>query len=178
MKEDCSLASLHYHGLCTAIERDGAICFNPIEAKGYCWKHYCRVRRYGSINLPPKQLKKCKFIDCDKAYHSSGYCKNHYAQHSRRTADKKCQAEGCQINCIGTYCPKHRARLDRYGTLAGSGKKKGGYFKARATYIRQKEYKMCLAKECGRNSNAYKITKGLCPKHYRRWLLTGEYENA
>lgn len=175
MNEDFSLANLHYHGLCTAIEHGGIICFNQIEAKGYCWKHYYRVRRYGSINLPPKPSKRCKFILCDQDYYSSGYCKNHYAQHARRNASKKCSAEGCDINCIGTYCPKHRGRLDRYGTLEGSGKKKGCHFKPGHTYIRKKEYKTCLAKECGRDSNAYKITKGLCPKHYSRWLKHGEY---
>jgi hypothetical protein len=115
---------------------------------------------------------------CEEPYHSSGYCKNHYAQYSRKTTSKPCAAEGCKINCVGNYCPKHRTRLDRYGTLDGSGKKKGSNFKPGNTYIRQKEYKTCLAKSCGRDSNEFKITKGLCPKHYRRWLITGVYEDV
>ncbi len=133
------------------------------------------MRRYGSINLPKKQPKRCKFILCEKSYYSSGYCKNHYAQYARRITDKKCLVEDCQTNCIGTYCSKHRTRLARYGTLHGSGEKKGGHFKSGHTYMRQKEYNICLAKQCNRNSDDYKITKGLCPKHYSRWRKYGEF---
>lgn len=176
MQEDLSLGSLHYHGLCSAIERGGVICFSPIQVKGYCWKHYCRLRKHGTISLPIKLIKKCKFIDCNKAYHSSGYCKNHYQQHLKRTISKKCSALECQTNTVGKYCSKHRTRLYRYGTLEGSGKKKGRHFKPGETYT-IKEYKICLAKCCGRDSNKFKITKGLCPKHYQRWRLTKVYDD-
>lgn len=178
MKADVSLSSLHYHGLCKAIEKDGVVCFKKKYCKGYCFTHYDRIRRFGSINLPVRKSKRCQFITCNEAYYSSNYCKNHYSQLVRRNTKKKCNVEECINHAVGKYCAKHRTRLSRYGSLAGSGKKKGGTFKPGNTYIKQKEYKICLAQGCCRDSNSYKITKGLCPKHYSRWLKTGIYEDS
>lgn len=174
MKPDLSLKNLN-HGLCEAVERDGTICFNQIHCKGFCYKHYHRLWRFGSVNLPDRKVKKCKFIDCGEDYSAKGYCYNHYRQYMRRTTKHLCEAEGCTKPSIGKYCSMHRTRLKRYGSLDGSGRKKGGNFKPGNTYITPKEYKTCIAKECGRNSNDYKITRGLCPKHYRRWKLYGVY---
>lgn len=177
MKPDLSLVSLHHHGLCKAIERNGAICFNEKHCKGYCYKHYDRLRKYKSINLPSRAPKRCKYILCDNPYYSSGYCKNHYAQYMRRTTTKKCELVGCHNSCVGKYCSMHRTRISRYNSVDGSGNKKGSYFKTHQPYMRKKEYKICLAHACGRDSNEYKITKGLCPRHYSRWLKHGEYND-
>lgn len=174
MKEDFSLASLHYHGLCTAIERDGVMCFSKKRSKGLCYKHYDRLRKHGSIHLPSKRSKKCKFLDCNNPYHASGACKKHYTQSSRVKSTKQCEVDTCYKTCIGKYCSMHRTRLARYGNVLGSGKKKGGGIETR--YTAQKEYKICLANQCNRSSDDYRITKGLCPKHYQRWRKTGQYK--
>lgn len=178
MNPDFTLSTLHSDELCKAIEKGGVICFKKQYCKGYCHVHYHRVRRGGSVNLPTKKVNSCKFIDCDKPSHCKNMCKQHYRQHITRTTENRCKVEECNKRTIAKYCPMHRSRLERYGTTDGSGRKKGSYFKPGNTYITPKQYKVCLAKSCGRDSNDYKITKGLCPKHYRRWSLTGNYEDV
>ena len=64
--------------LCMAVERGGIICFGAIECKGLCQKHYQRYKKYKSYNLPPKEIKKCKFINCTKKHNAHGYCLIHY----------------------------------------------------------------------------------------------------
>ena len=177
MKPDLSLINLN-HGLCEAIERSGIICFQKKYCKGYCCTHYTRLLRTGSINPTIKQNKKCKFIDCKEDFFAKGYCVNHYRKFIRSNTSNICTVDECNKRTTGKYCSMHRTRVKRYGTTLGSGYKKGSTFKPGNTFIRQKEYKICLAKACNRDSNEFKITKGLCPKHYRRWLLSGEYEDV
>ena len=174
MNPDLSLINLN-HGLCEAIEKNGVICFKNKHCRGYCLTHYTRLIRNGSVNLPDKKQKKCKFIDCDFVYYSNGYCKNHYNKWKRKTSNKKCHVVNCNKKTTGKYCSMHRTRLATYGTLEGSGRKKG-YFLQDNPYITPKIYRECLAKDCHRNSNDFRITKGLCPRHYQRWRKKGVYE--
>jgi hypothetical protein len=60
MKEDLNLRTdlsllLDRKGLCTAVERDGAICFSKTRAKKLCLKHYMRWKRYGDYNIASKK---------------------------------------------------------------------------------------------------------------------------
>lgn len=54
-------------------------CNSPRYCKGYCMKHYYRMKRHGSLDLQWDKLKLCTFNGCDKYRHASGFCTNHYA---------------------------------------------------------------------------------------------------
>ena len=175
MKEDLSLLERLHHGLCQAVERGGIICFGKKKARGYCKKHYKRWYKHGSIDLPKKSDKKCKFIDCNEPLHAKEYCCNHYLKHVWRSEKKKnkCCVVDCNKSCNGTkYCSMHFSRIYRYESLEGNGRKKGQNSKP-PPYI--KSYKKCLAPSCDRDSNSFKIVKGLCTKHYQRWNIHKDY---
>ena len=117
MKTDLTLESLHYHGLCTAIEAEGVLCFNKKHSKGYCYKHYDRVKAHGSVNLPPKKVRKCKFIDCDKPHHCKGYCKKHFRGKQYKSKEK-CSVDECMNPKHGHgLCATHQLRLKKHGDV-------------------------------------------------------------
>ena len=70
MKDDLNLFERLNHGLCNAVEMSGAICFNHRSRGKYCAKHLSRLYKYQSFDLPPKKVKKCKFIDCNEIHNS------------------------------------------------------------------------------------------------------------
>lgn len=44
---------------CLAGDDNGGSCMQgPLAARGLCWKHYRRLRRYGSTTLPPSKPKR------------------------------------------------------------------------------------------------------------------------
>lgn len=45
---------------------------------GFCQKHYARLRRLGTTELPRKIRPMCKFPGCDRPFRSMGYCPKHY----------------------------------------------------------------------------------------------------
>lgn len=53
-------------------------CENKHNSRGYCGKHYTRLRRYNSIKLPSKKIRKCKIKKCNNKHLAKGYCQRHY----------------------------------------------------------------------------------------------------
>lgn len=64
-------------------------CPNTEAAKGYCFKHYGRWRKYGDPlkikdgRLEPIPNRGCKVPGCEKPHDAKGYCKKHYARWRR-----------------------------------------------------------------------------------------------
>lgn len=176
MKPDTSLSSLHYHGLCTAIERGGAICFNKKHSKGYCYKHYDRVKAHGSVDLPIRKPKSCKFIDCNNPHHCKGYCKQHFRPKQYKSKIK-CSVEGCDNPRHGQgLCTTHQLRLKKHGdvhTVLKSGFDKG-YI---PPWTGEVLHPRCIVPGCEIKHGDQKrgIIKGLCNKHYQRWRRYGDY---
>ncbi len=178
MKPDLTLESLHYHGLCTAIETGGVLCFNKKFCKGLCYKHYERVRKHGSVNLPPKKVRKCKFIDCDNIHFCNGCCKKHYRRKVKpKTSEIKCSVEGCATAKHSKgLCRTHMYRLKHNGDV--NIVRKGGYSNgnsppSKGTVLHPR----CIVPGCDIKHGDQKanLRKGLCNKHYLRWLRHGDY---
>ena len=57
-------------------------CTGPVEARGWCHKHYRRWKRHGNplatTRLPPGQYAHCSLPGCSEKYECSGYCNRHY----------------------------------------------------------------------------------------------------
>lgn len=178
MKPDLSLLNLH-HGLCEAVERNGAICFGKKHAKGFCHKHYERFKKNGSVSLLEKVNRKCKFIDCRRKYFSCEYCKFHYQQHYHKNKKSKikCSVDDCMnVRRSKGLCSTHLGRLKKHGnihTVLSRGVNEG-YI---PPWTGKSLGKKCIVPGCDYvyNGNNRVITKGLCGKHYQRWRIHGDY---
>ena len=67
-------------------------CAKFEQAKGLCVRHYKRMSRYGSVDLPPRlpSTKTCTVPRCDRPHVANGLCNNHYQrqwQRQRRQAE-------------------------------------------------------------------------------------------
>lgn len=174
MFEDKSLLERLNHGLCHAVEKKGVICFGKIHRKTYCRKHYNRIKKYKSVNLPDKVKKLCKFIDCNLVHFGKGFCERHY----KSMIDKPRRAKiGCTVtecnkfsNEASTICDMHRARLKKYGTLKGSGILPGESTRFKTGHtLNKKPIRTCIVADCDKDSTICEIIKGLCSTHYQRW---------
>lgn len=65
-----------------------ALCDDPVLARGWCVKHYCRWQRYGDASYvrPKRVLGKCAVDNCDRLEKARGYCNRHY-ENLRRYGD-------------------------------------------------------------------------------------------
>lgn len=56
-------------------------CAQPMNAKGYCGKHYVRWKKYGdplALRALPKKYQQCTVDGCDKPQRARGLCGNHW----------------------------------------------------------------------------------------------------
>ena len=68
----------HRQGKCTA---DG--CDQAEVARGYCFRHYQQIRRYGRLTPERERIygrTKCQVATCQERHAARGYCKKHYMQ--------------------------------------------------------------------------------------------------
>lgn len=108
-------------------------CSLVARSKGYCAKHYQRVERLGTAELPEKKKKLC--LECGNEAYSKGLCKKHYK--IKRYLEKKkekslikervgkskfCCVLGCENALyLKGYCTKHYQRVKKYkSTIAKS----------------------------------------------------------
>jgi hypothetical protein len=180
MKHDLSLLERMHHGLCTAIETGGIICYGAIRTKGYCRKHYQRLLKHGSINLIVPEKKKCKFLDCERPYWSKSYCKKHYSFYIEKPKkpNAKCKLTQCTKyeESTTSVCPMHRARFKKFKTYEGSGLAPGEVTRFKIGHtLNKKDLRCCIVADCVVDSNSSEITKGLCRKHYHRWRAHKDY---
>lgn len=65
------------------------VCDLKACKRGYCNKHYIRLRRHGDPCFQ-RHNDKCMVPDCERKYSAVGYCKMHYIRHYKNgTTDKK-----------------------------------------------------------------------------------------
>lgn len=58
-------------------------CEEFVNSGCLCLKHVMRLRRTGSVDLRPREAKKCAVEGCASAHHAQGYCAVHNARHNR-----------------------------------------------------------------------------------------------
>lgn len=172
--------------LCCAVERGVIICFKErAQHDKYCSMHRARFYKYKSFELPVKEKKRCKFIDCKKEYKRGGYCGNHYSniwaikkRDKSRNDLPKCLINDCNNhNYVKGYCNKHYLKLIRYGDAQFKQKRNNG--KNHPNVLGRGKNKKCIAPGCCiTNEIPNSIIRGLCPKHYNRWRKFGDYNIA
>ena len=173
MKEDLSLLERLHHGLCEAVEIGNVICYGKKKGKKYCNKHYKRLKRNGSLNKLEKKIIRCRFIDCKNDHYVKGMCRSHYRKYLKTKVIKICKCEGC-INKVyqRELCVTHYKRFIRYGDVNFVNKNRNI---KNLSPAKKRDYNFkCRVKDCSHHEKA-KIVKGLCDKHYRRWLKFGDY---
>lgn len=172
-------------GLCQAIEKDGVICFNYTRYKHgkYCIKHSARWQKNKSFDLPKKEINYCKMVDCNKKCHANGYCINHYRykwsknkRHGNAGCKKKCKINQCnEYSYVRGYCNKHYLKAIRYGDPNYQQKRILNSKKR----IGLRKHQGCIVPGCDRqDAIKFKIVKGLCTKHYSRWIKFKDYNIA
>jgi group I intron endonuclease len=144
-------------------------CNGKYQCKGYCNKHYKRLKKHGTVSdaalkmLSPMKNRGCKVKGCNGKHKTKGYCVKHYSRLidngsvsetslTRLLAikNKTCKVKGCnkKYYCKG-YCAKHYSHF-RYCGSPYTMKKNIG----------------CKIKGCDRKYKA----KGYCDKHYQKMM--------
>lgn len=104
-------------------------CNGKIKAKGYCNKHYRRVRKYGTHLLVTNKKSVptvCTYPGCNKKHVALGYCSAHYSRlYNKGTLELERELGhiGCKVSgCTGEhaakgYCDKHYKQIRRQGYI-------------------------------------------------------------
>lgn len=91
-------------------------CPDALYCKGFCRKHYKRVQRLGSVNLPERPAF-CVADSCDSPAKAKGLCGLHYTRMSKYGSFdlppkpvKLCTVEGCDkvVRCSGLCSPHYK----------------------------------------------------------------------
>lgn len=102
-------------------------CENEAKKKGYCIKHYQRIRRHGDPHFTKIMIgiEQCIVEGCDKKPVGNGLCRTHYQRkyvhgdenflkHQPRAA--QCSMDGCGNKVHAkNYCKKHYNRWKTHG---------------------------------------------------------------
>lgn len=145
-------------------------CKNKHLAKGYCTKHYTRLRNHGDVNTvkQPKGIyDSCKVDGCKEKHSSKGYCSIHYKRWKRngnptkiivnRNHDGDCKYNGCNNEYYAKgYCVKHYGRLLAHGDPS--------------KVISRKIVGKCKIDDC--ENSIY--VQGYCVTHYQRFMNYGD----
>lgn len=132
-------------------------CNGEYLARGYCNKHYLKLKRYGDP-LYVKEKEICKIDGCNEVVRGRKLCKTHYFEvHNKRHYEKYkkgingvCKFKSCKKPAyIRGYCAGHYQRLLKYGDPSMS---------VRAVDLPE----TCRIEGCNEVYHA----KGLCKTHY------------
>ncbi len=139
-------------------------CGGKYFCKGYCKKHYERLRVYGRLEKEIQQ-DTCQVENCNEPYFAKGYCRTHYYRMRNRGATdihpkfikKSCSVEGCNNRYFAKgYCGSHLRKIRLYGTTDSP--------------LRIK--KLCSVEGCNKPHEG----KGLCVMHLYRFKKHGTVE--
>ena len=146
-----------------AITCSHAGCRAPAHAKGFCQKHYDKLRRADSERSKRPAAKKCSVSGCRDPYHARGYCQKHYDLYRKRSSspakpsraaakagdDDLCKVEGCgRPHHAKGFCKSHYSKLRRAGGLEPDSTPSG----------------TCEVESCNRPA----IANGRCARHLGR----------
>jgi hypothetical protein len=61
-------------------------CDNGVFARGFCWNHYQRLRKYGKADFPLKIIRNTRTtcLYCEQAVHRRDLCRRHFNNQSYR----------------------------------------------------------------------------------------------
>jgi hypothetical protein len=97
-------------------------CSKDAHAKGYCYTHYCRIKKNGTLELKHRPRVECCVVDgCENTRQAGNLCGMHFARLKRSGKTDERPVRGCSVDgCVkkhhgGGYCNAHRKRLDRHG---------------------------------------------------------------
>ena len=90
-----------------------ASCVKPVQAKGLCFPHYQRLRRYGRLTLcpapsRPRVLSACAVEGCSTEIVARGFCWRHYKRHRRHGDPLHVTAPQSRFPCEKTGCERPR----------------------------------------------------------------------
>ena len=150
---------------CSVMDCDGAIWRRDL-----CKKHYGRLLKFGSTDLPEVVDKGCQVEGCERRHRSKGYCGLHYQRlmETGSTGTLKstkmkaqgalCAVDGCVsgVRCRG-LCSVHYGRALRTGVVEVRPR------------THQSE-RTCRVDGCERPS----FSIGYCGAHHSRYLSTGD----
>lgn len=96
-------------------------CNGEVKAKGLCLKHYKRLCKYGTTDLPHNtpipRTGTCSVEGCTKKVHARGLCAAHYEEQRLAKRGEVCTVEGCKtVAYAHGLCRKHYARKQAHGT--------------------------------------------------------------
>lgn len=130
-------------------------CQNSAIVRGYCERHYRKLRRRGKLEKiqSKEKRKKCEVEGCKNASKVEGLCSKHYNRLKKYGQYEKptvCSVEGCNNPVIANWlCNTHYLRWKRGGKLSRE-------------YERRES--VCSVEGCNRSVYA----KNLCNKHWQR----------
>lgn len=150
-------------------------CENNSVSKGYCPKHYARLKRHGDPlatksrpRSSPGTRSICEVDGCEIRVKGQGYCLKHYQRFKKtgdplrnpsgRTTrtyapDELCSADGCgDAPRKSGLCGKHYQRLANHGDVSIVLHREG-----------------CMVVGCARKH----FGQGYCAKHHYRFTATG-----
>jgi 5-methylcytosine-specific restriction endonuclease McrA len=162
-------------------------CVRPVWSRGYCRLHYGRILRTRSPG-PVDPLRSrasshaCSVADCDRPADALGLCSGHYAR-LRKYGDPEfvperkqrgvCVVAGCgRPHAAKGYCQMHYARWRKYGTPDGPGAP------LHAPKEVPRSARPCAVAGCGGLTGVPGTARGLCSKHYTRYMRYGDLERG
>jgi hypothetical protein len=108
-------------------------CEKPVNARGWCMKHYCRWKKHRTVELQVQAKPgTCLLLGCSRPVATRGWCTMHYRRvittgelgpvgPMPRKAKPVCSIEDCDSNAIKDgYCRGHYTRLIIYGDPYGN----------------------------------------------------------
>lgn len=130
-------------------------CQDEYLAKGYCKKHYTRVRNHKNphtVLIYKYHDKECLVPDCSNKFFSLGYCRKHHSRFKKygdpntvkvvRGIYDHCSVDGCLDKHSGKgYCKKHYDQKYNIENKDLISQKNKEYRKKNLYSIREKERK-------------------------------------
>ena len=171
-------------------------CGGKIEARGFCDKHYTRLKRHGdplSAGRPkaPKKVRKCSVQECDRPHRTRGYCTLHYQRVKRNgdplTVIRETKAPTTKKAAPRGPKPKKELSALELRALDFEVKKDFPEFKPlpmpEAPQVRPVHaapaapVQPCLVAGCGEPRKPQK-SYGYCAAHLTEWETTGHAPDA
>lgn len=144
-------------------------CDGQNHRTGYCRKHYNRILKYGTTELPIKEIKLCSIAECENKCYCRGYCELHYGRVKRtgspllkiKEVAKLCKEENCMKPSRSRgFCDMHYSIARRHGIIECQPRKN------------KQPTRLCEVEGCNRKH----VGKGYCGMHYTRWSANGTME--
>jgi hypothetical protein len=156
-------------------------CESPVNAKGWCKKHYARWQRTGDPLATLRGIKSaarptvCTVDGCDNVVNAHGWCKKHYDRWLRtgytgteglsRNAPGEyspCSVDGCsRIARTRGFCPGHYTRWRNTGDPGD----------ADFQVHKLPDGLICSIDGCSKSAVS---SSGWCNTHYERWRKHGD----